>query len=70
MEELIEKIAEILEVEELDVTKKFIDYDEWDSLASLSIIAMLDSDYGMVMKTKDILLFNSIQEFCNKVLDV
>lgn len=70
MEELIEKIAEILEVEELDVTKKFIDYDEWDSLASLSIIAMLDSDYGMVMKTKDILSFHSIQEFCNKVLGV
>lgn len=69
MEELIEKIAEILEVEDLDVTKKFEDYDEWDSLAGLSLIAMLDSDYNMTMKTKEILAFNSIEEFCIVVLN-
>ena len=59
MKELVEKIAEILEVDNLDITKKFADYEEWDSLAGLSLIAMLDSDYGMTMKTKEILAFNS-----------
>lgn len=68
MEELIEKIAEILEVEEVDVNKKFSDYDEWDSLAGLSLIAMLDSDYGMTMKYKEILAFNNIKEFCDTVI--
>ena len=30
MEELIEKLSEILEVENIDITKKFTDYEEWD----------------------------------------
>lgn len=68
MEELIEKISEILEVEELDINKKFSDYEEWDSLAGLSLIAMLDSDYNMTMKTKEILAFDSILEFCKAVV--
>lgn len=68
MEELIEKIAEILEVDEVDVNKKFTDYEEWDSLAGLSLIAMLDSDYNMTMKNKDILAFNNIKEFCEAVI--
>lgn len=68
MEELLEKLAEILEVDEIDVNKKFTDYEEWDSLCGLSIIAMLDSDYGMTMKNKEILDFASIGDFCKAVI--
>lgn len=68
MEELINKLAEILEVDDLDVTKKFTDYDEWDSLTSLSILAMLDSDYHTSMKAAEIVAFDSIEAFCNEVL--
>lgn len=68
MEKLIAKIAEILEVEELDVTKKFNDYEEWDSLATLSVLAMLDSDYHMSMKGEDIVAFDSIESFCKEVM--
>lgn len=69
MEELINKLAEIFEVEELDVTKKFQDYEEWDSLSALTIIAMLDSDYHITMKGSDLREFPSIEAFCNKVLE-
>ena len=69
MEELIKKLAEILDVEEIDINKKFTDYEEWDSLAGLSLIALLDSDYDMTMKTKEILSFNSIKDFCEAVLN-
>ena len=68
MEELLEKLAEILEVDEIDVNKKFTDYEEWDSLCSLSVVAMLDSDYGMTMKNKEILEFASIGDFCKAVI--
>ena len=68
MEELIEKLAEILGVEELDVTKKFTDYEEWDSLAALSILAMLDSDYHKTMKAADLRSFQSVEDFCKAVL--
>lgn len=68
MEELKKKIAEILEVSNLDASKKFTDYDEWDSLAGLSILAMLDSDYGIHMTIQDIYNFANIDDFCKSVL--
>ena len=68
MEELKNKLAEILEVDELDVNKRFTDYDEWDSLTGLSILAMLDSDYHTSMKVAEIVAFETIEAFCNKVL--
>ncbi len=68
MEELKEKLAEILEVDDLDVTKKFTDFDEFDSLAVLTILAMLDSDYNKTMKAADIRGYESIEAFCNDVL--
>lgn len=69
MKELLEKIADILEVDEVDVNKKFTDYEEWDSLSGLSLLAILDSDYHIAMNNKDILSFNSIQEFCEAVIN-
>ena len=68
MEELVAKLAEILEVEDLDITKKFTDYDEFDSLAALTILATLDSDYNKTMKAADIRSFESIETFCKAVL--
>ncbi len=68
MEELIEKLKELLEVEELDLTQKFENMEEWDSLTSLSIIALMDSDYGINMSHNDILSFANIGEFCKFVI--
>ena len=68
MKELVEKLAEILEVEDLDIKKKFTDYDEFDSLAVLTILATLDSDYNKTMKASDIRGFESIEAFCKTVL--
>lgn len=68
MEELITKLADILEVDDLDITKKFSDYDEWDSLAGLSVLALLDSDYNTTMSGKEVASFDSIEAFCKEVL--
>lgn len=68
MEQLIEQLQELLEIDSIDLTKKFNDYDEWDSLASLSIIALLDSDYGITLKNLDLIEFKNIQAFCDFVL--
>ena len=68
MEELITKLADILEVDDLDITKKFSDYDEWDSLAGLSVLALLDSDYNTPMSGKEVASFDSIEAFCKEVL--
>ena len=68
MEELKEQLADLLEVEELDLAKKFSDYDEFDSLAVLTILALLDSDYNKSMKAADLRAYESIEAFCKDVL--
>lgn len=68
MEELRKQLAELLEVEDLDLTKRFSDYDEFDSLAILTILAMLDSDYNKSMKAADLRGYDSIEAFCKDVL--
>ena len=68
MEELVAKLAMILEVEKLDLAKKFTDYDEFDSLAALTIMATLDSDYGKAMRVADLRNYASIEAFCQDVL--
>lgn len=68
MEELIKRLADIFEVDDLDITKKFTDYDEWDSLTSLSILAMLVSEYNMSMTFKELTSFESIEAFCKEVI--
>lgn len=69
MEELVNKLAEIFEVDDLDVNKKFADYEEWDSLSALSVLAMLDSDYNVQMKNSDLTGFACIGDFCKAVLE-
>lgn len=69
MEELVAKLAEILEVETLDVKSKFSDYEAWDSLAILYIISMLDSDYHVVMSADQLKQFDTIESFCKAVLN-
>ena len=47
MDELFGKLAEILEVDAVKPADVLRDFESWDSLAALSIIAMLDSSYGV-----------------------
>lgn len=68
MEELLDKLGEILETPVVDLNKKFSDYDEWDSLSSLSIIALLDSDYKLKCTYEQLQKFGSISEFCDFIL--
>ena len=46
MEKFIEKFAEAIEREnEIKMEDNFRDYDEWSSIAYLSVIAMMDEEY-------------------------
>lgn len=67
MENLIAQLEEILEATNLDLTKKFKDFDEWDSLSSLTIISLLDSNYKIKMTNPEILAFKNLAEFCDFV---
>lgn len=69
MEVLKEKLKDILEVENLNMTSKFSDFEEWDSLTRLTLLAMLDSDYNITITDADLIKFENIKEFCDYVLN-
>lgn len=55
MNQFIDKFAEALEKEasEIDSNDKFRDYEEWDSLVVLSVIAMIKQNYGITIPRKE-----------------
>jgi len=55
-EEFIENFKEALEMEadqQLSLEDKFRDLDDWDSLARLSLIAMLDEEYEVEIEEEE-----------------
>ncbi len=65
LEKFVRNFAEQFEDTELEVFKSgtaFKDLDEWSSLMALSIIAMVDEEYGIVLKGEDIRNANTIED--------
>jgi acyl carrier protein len=58
MNEFLKKLAETLEVTEVKETDELKMFPQWDSLAVLSVIAMLDATYGVNLRAAD---FNSVR---------
>ena len=51
----LDLFKEVLEIEDkgISLNDEFREYDEWDSLAYLSVIAMLDDEFEIVIETED-----------------
>lgn len=66
-EKKIEMLADILdlETEELSPETKLSSLAEWDSIAILSFIAMMDEEFGKAIKGADIKQFETIQDAMN-----
>lgn len=53
-QQFINAFKEALEIEgEVALTDAFRDYDEWDSLARLSLIAMLDDEFDVQIEDSE-----------------
>ncbi len=54
-EKFIEKFKEALDADGKDIRleDRFRDYDEWDSLRYLSVIAMIDSEFDVIIETSE-----------------
>ena len=68
-EELLDKLAEILEVEQVSLNDELDSYDEWDSLTALSIIALADSDYDKKLTNDIIKEFKTINDLVSFILN-
>jgi acyl carrier protein len=54
MKEFMLKVAECLDRNIVNENDKLVDYPEWDSLSILSIIATIDSDYGVNLTARQV----------------
>ncbi len=62
VEKFCEKLADILETDEVKLENVLKDFEEWDSLSVLSIIAMIDSDYGVTIFAKNIMKLKTAKD--------
>ncbi len=53
-QEFYQRLAEILDVEEVKPENVLKDFDGWDSLAILSVLALADAKYGVSIKAEEI----------------
>jgi len=67
MTEFLKKIAGILEVADLKETDKLNAFPQWDSLAVLSVIAMLDADYGVNLHAAEFERISTVDDLWNLV---
>jgi acyl carrier protein len=54
MEKFLEEMAEILEVDSVKPQDIFTEFEVWDSLANLSVIALADSHYGVTISSLEL----------------
>lgn len=54
MENIKEQLAELLEVESVNENDKLADFECWDSLTALTIIASADENYGVTLSNKEL----------------
>ena len=66
MEKFIEKFAEAIEREgKIKMEDNFRDYDEWSSLAYLSVIAMMDEEYDTQIEEAQFKQLKTVQDLYN-----
>lgn len=65
----LEQMKEILDIEdrELSMEDEFKSFDEWSSLASLSLIAMVDEEYEVTLSGNDIRSAVTVQDLFNLI---
>ncbi|MDO4954557.1 MAG: acyl carrier protein [Akkermansia sp.] len=58
----LEQMKDILDIEdrELSLDDEFRSYDEWDSLAHLSTVAMIDDEYGVAIDSVEFRGLNTL----------
>ena len=69
IERFVELLKEVFELEDQEITMEdtFRDYDEWDSLTHLSLIAMLDDEYDLQIEETAFKKIETVQDLFNKV---
>ena len=68
-EKFIELVRDVLEINDRDLNMidEFRNYVEWNSLANLSLIAMLDEEYGVVIEYNEFRNLNTLLDIFERI---
>ena len=61
METFLIQMAELLEVDSVNAQDEITSFDAWDSLTSLSIIALVGDEYSVTITAQDIINAKNIE---------
>jgi len=66
--EILKLLKEQLDLDKsLTLSDKFKDLDEWDSLATLSLMSIIDEEYDVIIGQEDLEVMGTIQDIINFV---
>ena len=68
-EKIFDAFREAMDNEDLDInpSDKFREYEEWDSLAYLSMIAALDEEFGVEIENEEFEKLETVNDLIGKV---
>lgn len=69
-DQFLEHLKEALEMEEgktINWTDEFRNFEEWDSLGQMSLIAMMEDQYGVTIENEDFENLLSVQDLFEEV---
>jgi acyl carrier protein len=68
-ENFLQLFKETLEIEdrEIQMSDEFRAYDEWDSIANLSVIAMIDDEFDVVIENSEFKNIKTIQALWDEI---
>lgn len=66
-QEFKENLVDVFEIDEINFEDVFREYDSWDSLTNISLIAMLDDEYDIIIDTKDFQNIKTVGELFEEV---
>ena len=67
MKEFLEALAHTLELPQVKAADDLKSFSQWDSLAVLSVIAMLDANYGVNLQAADFAGITTAEDLWNAV---
>lgn len=67
MEIFLKKLSEILEVEKVEMDNVLADFEEWDSLTSLSIIATIDTDFNVNISAEELMSARTVKDLISLI---
>lgn len=67
IEEKIAMLEDVMDLDEgeLKLNSVLAEFEEWDSLSKLSLIAMAKQDFGLVLTTDVIRTFDTVKDICD-----